>query len=145
MGDYCQHPGRAMGGKKKFLSQQDMKIGLIGDEDTVTGMVLAGIGHVDGQGKKNFMIVDSKTNSLDIEEMFHDLTNRKEICMVLITQGVAEMIRMAVDTYGASGKVVPTVLEIPSKEHPYDPRKDNIMRRVAIFMPTAMQAMGIEV
>ena len=33
-------------GKKKFLNQTDMKIGLIGDEDTVTGMVLAGVGHV---------------------------------------------------------------------------------------------------
>merc|ERR1712129_387527 len=103
----------------------------------------AGIGHVDGQGKKNFMIVDSKTWARDIEEMFHDLTNRKEICMVLITQGIAN-IRLTVDAYGASGKVVPTVLEIPSKEHPYDPQQDNIMRRVAVFMPTAMQAMGIE-
>merc|ERR1712129_309013 len=53
-------------------------------------------------------------------------------------QGVADMIRLAVDNYGASGQVVPTVLEIPSKEHPYDPRKDSIMQRVAFFMPTAM-------
>ena len=37
--------------KTKFVTQTDMKIGLIGDEDTVTGMLLAGIGHVDGQGK----------------------------------------------------------------------------------------------
>merc|ERR1711860_108799 len=130
--------------KKKFLSQADMKIGLIGDEDTVTGMVLAGIGHVDGAGKKNFMVVDSKTNTRDIEEMFHDLTSRKDICMVLITQGVADMIRFAVDAYSASGKVVPTILEIPSKEHPYDPRKDSIMQRLAFFLPSALQAMGSE-
>jgi len=121
-----------------------MKVGLIADEDTVTGMVLAGIGHVDGQGKKNFLIVDSKTHQREIEEMFHDLTTRKDICMVLITQGVADMIRLAVDSYGASGQVVPTILEIPSKEHPYDPRKDSIMQRVAFFMPTAMASLGIE-
>mmetsp|Transcript_92239 Transcript_92239/g.260616 ORF Transcript_92239/g.260616 Transcript_92239/m.260616 type:complete len:134 (-) Transcript_92239:221-622(-) len=131
-------------GKKKFLNQADMKIGLIGDEDTVTGMVLAGIGHIDGQGKKNFLIVDSKTHQKDIEEKFHELTTRKDICMILITQGCADEIRYAVDAYTSSGQVIPTVLEIPSKEQPYDPRKDAIMQRVALFMPSAMAALGLE-
>ena len=27
-------------------------------------------------------------------------------------------------------KVLPTVLEIPSKDHPYDPSKDSVMDRV---------------
>merc|ERR1712146_331744 len=113
-----------------FLNQTDMNIGIIGDEDTVTGMVLAGAGHVDGQGKKNFLIVDSKTHQKDIEEHFHALTLRKDICMILITQGCADSIRYAVDAYAATGHVVPTVLEIPSKEQPYDARKDAIMQRV---------------
>ena len=60
--------------------------GLIGDEDTVTGMLLAGIGHVDGQGKKNFLVVDSKVHIKDIEEHFHELSARKDISMILITQ-----------------------------------------------------------
>ena len=72
--------------KTKFVTQTDMKIGLIGDEDTVTGMLLAGVGHVDGQGKKNFLVVDSKVHIKDIEEHFHDLTARKDISMILITQ-----------------------------------------------------------
>merc|ERR1712083_725681 len=131
-------------GKKKFLNQTDMKIGLIGDEDTVTGMVLAGVGHVDGQGKKNFLVVDSKTHQKDIEEKFQDLTARKDIAMILITQGCADTIRHVVDGYTNSGQVVPTVLEIPSKEQPYDPRKDAIMQRVAFFMPSAMASMGLE-
>eukprot|EP00928_Gymnodinium_smaydae_P035037 TRINITY_DN2471_c0_g2_i3.p1 TRINITY_DN2471_c0_g2~~TRINITY_DN2471_c0_g2_i3.p1 ORF type:complete len:134 (-),score=35.02 TRINITY_DN2471_c0_g2_i3:89-490(-) len=131
-------------GKKKFMNQADMKIGVIADEDTVTGFVLAGVGHVDGQGKKNFMIVDSKTHQKDIEEKFHELTNRKDVGMILITQGCADDIRFAVDAYCASGKVVPTILEIPSKEQPYDPRKDQIMQRVAMFMPTAMASLGIQ-
>jgi V-type H+-transporting ATPase subunit F len=131
-------------GKKKFLNQTDMKIGLIGDEDTVTGMVLAGIGHVDGAGKKNFLLVDAKTHRKDMAEKFQELTMRKDISMIFITQSCADMIRDVVDSYTATGQVIPSVLEIPSKEHPYDPRQDNIMRRVAVFMPTAMQAMGIE-
>mmetsp|Transcript_65739 Transcript_65739/g.148331 ORF Transcript_65739/g.148331 Transcript_65739/m.148331 type:complete len:134 (-) Transcript_65739:96-497(-) len=132
-------------GRKKFASQADMKIGVIGDEDTVTGMVLAGVGHVDGSGRKNFLIVDSKTHQKDIEEKFNDLTTRKDIAMILITQGCADLIRQVVDAYGNTGQVVPTVLEIPSKEQPYDPRKDAIMQRVAFFMPQAMASMGIEV
>ncbi|CAE8620374.1 unnamed protein product [Polarella glacialis] len=130
--------------KSKFITQTDMKVGLIGDEDTVTGMVLAGIGHVDGQGRKNFMIVDSKVHRKDIEDKFLELTERKDIAMILITQGCAEEIRMSVDAYAKSGKVVPTVMEIPSKEQPYDPRKDSVMQRVAFFLPSAMALMGIE-
>mmetsp|Transcript_146342 Transcript_146342/g.467555 ORF Transcript_146342/g.467555 Transcript_146342/m.467555 type:complete len:136 (+) Transcript_146342:100-507(+) len=131
-------------GKMKFMSQVDMKIGVIGDEDTVTGMLLAGIGAVDGQGKKNFLIVDTKTHQREMEEVFHDLTNRKDIAMILITQGCAETIRQAVEGYAASGKVVPTILEIPSKEQPYDPRKDAVFQRVAFFYPQAYAMMGME-
>merc|ERR1712232_1342644 len=107
-------------GKRKFLTQSELKVGLIADEDTVTGMVLAGIGHVDGQGKKNFMIVDSKSHQKDIADKFEELTKRKDICMIFITQGCADEIRFALNAYSESGQVVPTVLEIPSKEQPYD-------------------------
>lgn len=40
---------------------------------------------------------------------------------------VAEMIRPAIDAHTAP---IPTVLEIPSKEQPYDESKDPIMVRV---------------
>ncbi|GIX76271.1 v-type proton ATPase subunit F [Caerostris darwini] len=39
---------------------------------------------------------------------------------------IAEMIRYVID---AHTKPVPAVLEIPSKDHPYDPNKDSILRR----------------
>merc|ERR1712151_1103237 len=132
-------------GKKRIQGQEGMKIGVIGDEDTVTGMVLAGIGHVDGSGKKNFLIVESKTHQKDIDDKFQELVSRKDIAMILITQGGAEEIRFAIDAYTASGQVVPTILEIPSKEQPYDPRKDAIMQRVAFFRPQALAEMGIDV
>ena len=65
----------------------------------VIGMVLAGIGHVDGQGKKNFLVVDSKTHQRAIEDMFHEVVNRKDICMVFITQACTDLIRMTGQRY----------------------------------------------
>jgi len=40
---------------------------------------------------------------------------------------IAEMIRHLMQDYQG---LIPTVLEIPSKEHPYDPSKDSVMIRV---------------
>lgn len=37
------------------------------------------------------------------------------------------MIRDSVDRYQ---EAFPAVLEIPSKDHPYDPEKDSVLRRV---------------
>lgn len=33
----------------------------IGDEDSITGLLLAGIGHIDSHQKKNFLVVDAST------------------------------------------------------------------------------------
>ena len=102
--------------------------------------MLAGVGHIDGSGRKNFLVVDAKTHNKEIQDSFHDLTQRKDIAMIFITQGCADMIRLDVTAYAETGQVIPTVLEIPSKEQPYDPRKDAVMQRVAMFLPTAMDA-----
>lgn len=40
---------------------------------------------------------------------------------------VAERIRPSVDSFTDA---FPAVLEIPSKDHPYDPEKDSVLRRV---------------
>ncbi len=40
---------------------------------------------------------------------------------------IADRIRYRIDTYTAA---FPAVLEIPSKDHPYDPDKDSVLRRV---------------
>ena len=42
---------------------------------------------------------------------------------------IAEQIRGAVDGHDKS---VPAILEIPSKEHPYDASKDSILRRARV-------------
>ncbi|CDK26921.1 unnamed protein product [Kuraishia capsulata CBS 1993] len=105
-------------------------IAVIGDEDTITGMLLAGIGQISSEvGKeKNFLVVDAKTKDEDIEETFVTYTEKRDdIAILLINQHVADKIRFRVDTFT---QAFPAILEIPSKEHPYDPEKDSVLRRV---------------
>ncbi|KAI0029149.1 ATPase, V1 complex, subunit F [Vararia minispora EC-137] len=102
-------------------------LAVIGDEDTVTGLLLAGIGHISEQQKKNFLVVDAKTQVPMIEAAFEEFTERTDIAILLINQHIAEKIRPTVDKYQ---QAFPALLEIPSKDHPYDPNKDSILKRV---------------
>eukprot|EP01122_Echinamoeba_exundans_P008322 TRINITY_DN2745_c0_g1_i1.p1 TRINITY_DN2745_c0_g1~~TRINITY_DN2745_c0_g1_i1.p1 ORF type:complete len:132 (+),score=41.78 TRINITY_DN2745_c0_g1_i1:23-397(+) len=102
-------------------------VSVIADEDTVTGFILAGVGAVDRQKNQNFLVVDNKTTKAKIEEAFRKFTARDDIAVLLISQNVANDIRYLLDDYE---QLVPTILEIPSKDHPYDPSKDYIMARI---------------
>ncbi|CAF9931795.1 H(+)-transporting V1 sector ATPase subunit F [Imshaugia aleurites] len=105
-------------------------LAVIGDEDSVTGLLLAGIGHVTQppDAQKNFLVVDAKTENSTVEQAFDNFTQkRKDIAILLINQHIAEKIRSRVDTYT---EAFPAVLEIPSKDHPYDPEKDSVLKRV---------------
>ena len=53
--------------------------------------------------------------------------NNKSQRAVLIVVQIAEKIRDTVDKFTDA---FPAVLEIPSKDHPYDPEKDSVLRRV---------------
>jgi len=101
-------------------------LAVIGDEDSVTGLLLAGVGNVEGQ-KKNFLVVDTKTQVSTIEAAFQEFTERQDIAILLINQHIAEKIRPTVDKYT---QAFPALLEIPSKDHPYDPAKDSVLKRV---------------
>jgi V-type H+-transporting ATPase subunit F len=108
-------------------------IAVIGDEDTVTGFVLAGVGHRSG-GQSNFLVVDSKTKTSQVQEVFRKLTARSDVGILLINQHIVEAhLRELVDAYT---QPLPTILEIPSKDHPYDPSKDTIMQRVSHMLGT---------
>lgn len=61
-----------------------------------------------------------------VEEAFQDFSTREDIGIILINQHVANDIRHVLKDYN---ETIPTVLEIPSKEHPYDPEQDYIMVR----------------
>jgi len=53
--------------------------------------------------------------------------------ILLINQHVANMIRHLVTEHTENAKF-PTILEVPSKEFPYDPAKDPVMRQVNHFL-----------
>mmetsp|Transcript_4984 Transcript_4984/g.10998 ORF Transcript_4984/g.10998 Transcript_4984/m.10998 type:complete len:122 (-) Transcript_4984:92-457(-) len=102
-------------------------IAIIGDEDTVTGFLLAGVGHRDAKGQ-NFLVVDPAKTKIDaIEKAFRDFTARADISIILINQTIAEEIRYLIKAYD---KVIPTILEIPSKDAQYDESKDEVLQRV---------------
>lgn len=99
-------------------------------QDTVTGFILAGVGHRTANNS-NFLIVKSDTKLSQVEEAFHNFTTRDDISIILINQHIANDIRHVLKDYN---QTIPTVLEIPSKEHPYDPEQDYIMQRVSMFL-----------
>ena len=105
-----------MSKNKRFnRNENSMLIGIIGDEETVTGFLLAGIGERN-ENSTNFLKVTSETDKLIIQEFFESLVSRKDIGIILISQDVADKIRETLDAYD---EIIPTVLEIPSKQHPY--------------------------
>ena len=115
-----------MSKNKRFArNENNMLLGIIGDEETVTGFLLAGIGERN-ENSTNFLKVNSQTKNEQIEEFFETLIKRKDIGIVLISQDVADRIR---DTLDAYNEIIPTVLEIPSKQHPYSVEKDSVMQK----------------
>ncbi|KAL8148851.1 V-type proton ATPase subunit F-like [Apium graveolens] len=116
-----------MANRGQIPSKNSALIAMIADEDTITGFLLAGVGNVDIRRKTNYLIVDSKTTVKQIEDSFKEFTAREDIAIVLVSQYVANMIRFLVDSYN---KPIPAILEIPSKDHPYDPAHDSVLSRV---------------
>lgn len=132
---------------------------MIVDQDTATGMLLTGIGHVDIRRRSNFLIVDdselskviealkkfvvdiwrigmwitekavvfAETPLPTIEDTFKQFTTREDIAVLMINQSIANTIRHLLDAYT---KPVPAIIEVPSKDQPYDPTQDSILARV---------------
>ncbi len=105
-------------------NDNNLLIAIIGDEETVTGFLLAGIGERN-ETTKNFFIITKEERS-QVEDIFNSLISRKDVGIILISQHIAEMIRETLDNYS---EVIPTVLEIPSKNFPYSIEKDSLMMR----------------
>ncbi|NWR92902.1 VATF ATPase, partial [Furnarius figulus] len=147
-------------------------IAVMGDEDTVTGFLLGGIGELDKHRRPNFLVVEKETSLAEIEETFRGVgvsegspapaprwgplpgwgsrcrpdppfpvprgfLAREDVGMILISQALAEQIRPAV---AAHARALPAVLEIPSKDHPYDPARDSVLRRArGLFAPDELR------
>lgn len=75
---------------------------------------------------ENFLVVDKNTIVSEIEETFEAFLKRDDVDIILINQSIAEQIRHLIDRHTAP---IPAILEIPSKDQPYDPNKDSILRR----------------
>lgn len=69
----------------------------------------------------------AETTQQRIEEAFREFTNREDVAVLLINQVIAATIRHLLDGYT---KPVPAILEIPSKDAPYDPSQDSVLQRV---------------
>ena len=91
---------------------------------------MAGVGHRTSQGS-NFLIVKQDTPLQQVEEAFQSFSTRDDVGIILINQHIASDIRHILKDYN---ETIPTVLEIPSKEHPYDPEQDYIMQRVNMYL-----------
>lgn len=113
---------------KVFKAKGSLLVGVIGDEPTVTGFLLTGVGERNRKGEANFLVVTKDTTLNQIETTFKKLTERDDIGIILISQHVAEQIRNLIAEHDA---VLPTILEIPSKDFAYDPEKDTILVRAA--------------
>merc|ERR1712070_525474 len=110
-----------------FNKKDNTLLAVIGDEDTITGFMLAGVGDINAKKETNYLVVTSRTTLEQIETAFKTFTKRKDVSIVLINQHIADMIRHVIQDYE---ELIPTVLEIPSKEHPYDAEKDSVMVRI---------------
>jgi len=99
-------------------------------QDTVTGFLLAGVGHRTADST-NFLIVKDDTKLPQVEEAFLNFSQRDDVGIILINQHIASSIRHVLKDYN---QTIPTVLEIPSKEFPYDPEQDYIMQRVNLYL-----------
>lgn len=120
-----------MAKRGKAIRQVENKtlISVIGDEDTVTGFLLTGIGERGHNRETNFFIVAETTPKQEVEAAFHKFITRPDAAILLITQKIAEKyLREEVNAHTA---VIPTILEIPSKGYAYNAQQDNIMQRAA--------------
>ena len=78
------------------------------------------------------MIVNKETTDDILEATFKSWTIKDEVGIILIGQPYAERIRnMIVEHQENEEKLLPTILEIPTKECPYDPCKDSMLVKAA--------------
>ncbi len=58
--------------------------------------------------------------------------NRNDIGVIMISQTLAERVKnMIIEHENDEEKLLPSILQIPSKESPYDPTKDSLLVKAA--------------
>jgi V-type H+-transporting ATPase subunit F len=79
-------------------------------------------------GQSNFLIVNSETSKNQIETAFKDFTSRGNIAVLIIAQVVANEIRKLINDYQ---QIIPAIIEIPSKDSPYEPKNDTVLKKAS--------------
>lgn len=115
----------------KFGVKGTLLVAAIGDRTTITGLLLTGMGERNLKNQTNFFIVDKDTHDEQIEQTLRDMLSRHDIGIILISQNIAERVRNIIVEHE---KVLPTILEIPSKDTPYEADKDTIVKRAAAIL-----------
>jgi V-type H+-transporting ATPase subunit F len=127
---------------KLSFPKKSLLMAVMADESTVTGFLLTGLGERGKDGTRNYMIVDKETSDQALEEGFARFL-RDDIGVVLIAQSLAERLRnMIVAHQNDEEKLIPTILEIPAKDAPYNPCKDAML--VAAAQKLFGQEAGLE-
>jgi V-type H+-transporting ATPase subunit F len=98
---------------------------------------LAGVGDTDhrkGRGA-NYFVVSKKTPQHEIESALRTMLSRPDIAVVLICQTVANDVRHMIE---AHKEAIPCILEIPSKDSPFDKTKDTVMVKLTRALGVSM-------
>ncbi len=83
-------------------------IAVIGDEDLVNGMRLAGI--------NKYTVIGEETDKAErVNKALSDLSNKPEIGIIVIQENLAEYAKNQISQLKQSRKLTPVIIEVPSK------------------------------
>lgn len=99
-------------------------IAVIGDEDTVVGFLMGGIGEWHPVYGTNFLVVDKDVDDTTLASCLRYFIRRPDVDIILITVPCATRVKAVLD---AHTDIFPVILEIPTKDCPYEPEKDPIL------------------
>lgn len=102
-----------------------MKIGVVGDFDTVTGFRLAGV-------KETYDVEEPGAAVEALKKLM-----KEDIGVIIITERLADQIRDETEEL-IEGKTLPIIVEIPDKKGPIEGKADPIMALIK-------KAVGVEV
>lgn len=115
----------------RVVRKGTLLVGAIGDASTITGLLLTGMGERNEREQQNFMIVERNTTDEEIDTTLRGFLARPDMGIILISQGAAERVRNVIVEHEAT---IPTILEIPGDDAPYDPEKDTVVVRAAMIL-----------
>uniref|UniRef100_A0A1A9VFT6 V-type proton ATPase subunit F n=1 Tax=Glossina austeni TaxID=7395 RepID=A0A1A9VFT6_GLOAU len=99
----------------QIAAQDDVRlfIGIIGDEDTTLGFLLAGVGEASILPAKNYMMVTNDNSVSEVEKFFVALYQNSKIGVILVASDIWHYLLPVYN--GMIKRQLPIVLEVPMK------------------------------